>query len=82
MAAVRAVASELLANTFVMRTDEKSFYKSIDQYLLIDALAAYVPDRFVLNLLWQAMRRSTSVPVFSETHLGKISDKYPPVTIR
>ena len=59
-AAVRAVADALPANTFVMRTDVKSFYESIDQYLLIDALAIYVHDRFVLNLLWQVMRRSVT----------------------
>ncbi len=59
-AAIRAVADALPTNTFVMRTDVKSFYESIDQYLLIDALAAYVDDRFVLNLLWQVMRRSVT----------------------
>ncbi len=40
--------------------NQESFYESIDQYLLIDALAAYVDDRFVLNLLWQVMRRSVT----------------------
>ncbi|CAN0485944.1 unnamed protein product, partial [Hapterophycus canaliculatus] len=59
-AAIRAVVNALPTNTFVMRTDVKSFYESIDQYLLIDALAAYVHDRFVLNLLWQVMRRSVT----------------------
>ena len=59
-AAVSAVARELPNNVFVMRTDVKSFYESIDQYLLLDALSLYVHDRFVLNLLWPVMRQTVT----------------------
>ncbi len=51
--AVRQVDAHLAANSFVMRTDVKSFYASIDHLLLMDRLAIYVKDRGVLNLLGQ-----------------------------
>ncbi len=56
-AAVRAVASNLGQYSFVMRTDVKSYYDSIDQHRMLEMLAAYVKDRSMLNLLWQALRR-------------------------
>ena len=59
-AAVRAVAEALPDNRFVIRTDVRQFYESIDQHLLIDALAKLISDRFVLNLLWQVMRRNVT----------------------
>ncbi|WP_279247487.1 reverse transcriptase/maturase family protein [Candidatus Litorirhabdus singularis] len=45
------------SNQFVMRTDVKSFYESIDHNLMLEKLAVYLTDRFTLNLLWQSMRR-------------------------
>ena len=59
-AAVRAVRANLDRNAFVMRTDVKSYYDSIDQQRMLEMLARYVKDRPVLNLLWQAMRRSVT----------------------
>jgi len=40
---------------FVMRTDVKAFYASIDHHLLLDKLAMHIKDRFTLNLLAQSM---------------------------
>ncbi len=57
-AAVRQVTTHLEANGFVLRTDVKSYYASIDHVLLMDRLARFIPDRSVLNLLGQYMRRT------------------------
>ncbi len=57
-AAVRQVWVELAENRFVLRTDVKSYYASIDHFLLLDQLAEYVKDRRVLNLLGQYLRRT------------------------
>jgi retron-type reverse transcriptase len=56
--AVRQVATHLPGHSFVLRTDVKSYYASIDHHLLLDKLAEYIIDRAVLNLLSQYMRRS------------------------
>ncbi len=58
-AAVRQVHNHLTANSFVLRTDVKSFYASIDHLLLMDRLAFYIGDRHILNLLGQYLRRSS-----------------------
>ena len=58
-AAVRQVVAELPDNRFVLRTDVKSYYASIDHFILLDQLAEYVKDRHVLNLLGQYLRRSS-----------------------
>jgi RNA-directed DNA polymerase len=55
--AVRDVQNHLAANDFVMRTDVKAFYESIDHHLLLEKLALYITDRFTLNLLWQSIHR-------------------------
>ena len=57
---MRAVRASLGGNAFVMQTDVKSYYDSIDQHRMLEKLAAYVKDRSLLNLLWQAMRRSVT----------------------
>lgn len=43
---------------FVMRTDIKSYYASIDHYILLEQLSLKIKDKFVLNLLWQYMHRT------------------------
>ena len=58
-AAVRQVWTGLAENRFVLRTDVKSYYASIDHLLLLDQLAEYVKDKRVLNLLGQYLRRTT-----------------------
>ncbi len=56
--AVRKVLGHLADNRFVLRTDIKSYYASIDHFLLLDQLAAFIEDRQVLNLLGQYLRRT------------------------
>ncbi len=58
-AAVRQVMAHLPTNSFVLRTDVKSYYASIDHLSLIDQLAEYVKDRRVLSLLGQYLRRTS-----------------------
>ncbi len=57
-AAVRQVVRHLDTNRFVMRTDVKSYYASIDHHLLLDQLAAYIKDKAALNLIGQYLRRT------------------------
>jgi RNA-directed DNA polymerase len=57
-AAVRAVAENLAANTFVLRTDVKSYYTSIDHERLFDLACAAIDDERVLALIWQYIHRS------------------------
>jgi RNA-directed DNA polymerase len=57
--AVREVRGHLAANRFVLRTDVKSYYASIDHFLLLDQLAVHIRDRPVLNLLGQYLRRTS-----------------------
>ena len=57
-AAVRQVSAALAANRFVLRTDVKSYYASIDHLLLMDGLARRVGERNILNLLGQYLRRT------------------------
>ena len=44
-AAVRQVRHHLAENRIVLRTDVKSYYASIDHFLLMDQLAGYIGDR-------------------------------------
>jgi RNA-directed DNA polymerase len=55
-AAGRAVAGHLAANTFVLRSDVKSYYASIDHELLLDQLQPLIPDGRVLALIYQYLR--------------------------
>ncbi len=57
-AAVRQVQAQLAANRFVLRTDVKSYYASIDHVLLIDRLAPFVRDRTLLYLCGQYLKRT------------------------
>ena len=56
---VREVRDHLAANRFVLRTDVKSYYASINHLLLLDQLAAHIKDRRVLNLIGQYLRRTS-----------------------
>lgn len=47
---VRQVSAALAANRFVLRSDVKPYYASIDHMLLLDRLAARMADRNILNL--------------------------------
>jgi RNA-directed DNA polymerase len=57
--AVREVRDHLPNNRFVLRTDVKSYYASIDHLLLLDQLAVHIKDRRVLNLMGQYLRRTS-----------------------
>ena len=57
-AAVRFVHEHLAANTFVFRTDVKSYYASIDHDILLGLLDQAVPDKRVLDLIRQYVRRT------------------------
>ncbi len=56
-AAVRQVIAALATNRFVMRSDVKSYYASIDHFLLLDRLAVHIKEKPVLNLIGQYLRR-------------------------
>jgi len=42
---------------YVIRTDVKAYYASINHHLLIDKLAVCIKDKALLNLLWQYLNR-------------------------
>ena len=56
---MREVRHHLAQNSFVLRTDVKSYYASIDHLMLLDQLAVHIKDRQVLNLLGQYLRRTS-----------------------
>ena len=55
--AVRAVLEHLPKHRFVLKTDVKSYYASIDHHRLLDRLAAWIRDRRVMNLIGQYLKR-------------------------
>ena len=55
--AIREVQRRLPDHTFVFRTDVKGYYASINHELLFEQVRRLVPDRRVLNLVWQYMER-------------------------
>jgi len=57
-AAVRFVDAQRADNTFVFRTDVKSYYASIDHDILLTMLDRHLPDGRVLDLLRQYVRRT------------------------
>ena len=57
-ATVREVYEQLPRYRFVLRTDVKGYYESIDHFLLMEQLAEHIKDRFILNLLWQYLHRT------------------------
>jgi RNA-directed DNA polymerase len=56
--AVRAVANHVGKNTFVYRTDVKSYYASIHPLILNDMLTDHIKDVRVLDLLWNYIYRT------------------------
>ena len=57
--AVRDVYQHLPDNGFVLRTEVKSYYASIDHIELLDRLAVYIKDKTIVNLVSQYLKRST-----------------------
>ena len=43
---------------YVIRTDVKAYYASIDHHLAINQLSIYIKDKALLNMLWQYMNRT------------------------
>ncbi len=56
-ATVCRIHDQLPGYRFVLRTDVKEYYASIDHFLLMGQLAEYIQDKFTLNLLWQYLHR-------------------------
>lgn len=54
---VTEIQGQVSSNTFVFRTDVKSYYESINHEILLDKLAVYVKDKRVMNLLAQYVKR-------------------------
>lgn len=54
---VRRVYDQLTGYRFVLCTDAKDDFARIDLFLLIENLPEYIKDKFILNLLWQFLRR-------------------------
>ena len=68
---VTAIHQEIKNNTFVFRTDVKSYYESINHELLLEKLSVYVKDKIVMNLLSQYLKRSIeSGGLFTDIHQG------------
>ena len=65
--AVREVRDHLPANRFVLKTDVKSYYASVDHLVLLGQLALHIKDWRVLNLLSQYLRRTSERGVRSGT---------------
>ena len=55
--AVRTVLAHLPGSRFVLKTDVRAYYASIDHHQLLDRLAPWIPDRRVMNLLGQYLKR-------------------------
>ena len=56
--AVRRVWDKLKNFKFVLRSDVKKYYASIDHYILYDQLHRYLDDPRVLGLLWDYLKRT------------------------
>ncbi len=73
--AVRRVWRHLKQHRFVIRTDVKSYYASIDHQCLIERLARVIQDRRVLNLVEQYLSRiSEQGGLFWESDRGTEPD--------
>ena len=57
-AAIRQVWCQLPENRFVLKTDVKSYYASIDHALLIDLLAEQIHDRRLRTLISRYLHRT------------------------
>lgn len=57
-ATVNQVETQRVHYLYVIRTDVKAYYASIDHHLLLDKLAVYIHDKALLNMLWQYMNRT------------------------
>jgi hypothetical protein len=58
---VNHIYNQTRVNTFVFRTDVKSYYESIDHNVLLNKLSRHIQDKWVLNLLAQYLKRTVEV---------------------
>ena len=56
--AIRHVKNSLAINKFVFKTDIKSYYQSINHTMLIKELDKLIPDKQVVNLIENSVRRT------------------------
>jgi hypothetical protein len=75
--AQRQVQAGLATNRFVLRTDVKSYYASIDHVLLMDRLAQFIRDRTIHNLCRQYLKRTACSlsPRFGALFLGGLDTR-------
>ena len=57
-ATVNQVHTQYAEYKYVIRTDVKAYYASIDHVLLIDKLSFHIKDKVLLNMLWQYLNRT------------------------
>ncbi len=43
---------------FVLRTDVKSYYDSIDHHILMNKLLHFVNDSIIISYVWQYLKRT------------------------
>ena len=58
-AALRSVIAQLPCHQFVLKSDVRSYYASVDHDLLLDLLAVQIQDRLIVNLIGQYLRHCT-----------------------
>ncbi|MEN8221060.1 MAG: reverse transcriptase domain-containing protein [Pseudomonadota bacterium] len=56
--AVRAAIDALEAGSYVMKSDVKSYYASIDHYILYEQVEQHVDDKAVLRLVWGYLKHN------------------------
>ncbi|MDM8515627.1 reverse transcriptase domain-containing protein [Desulfobacterales bacterium HSG16] len=57
-AALRETCKNIENGVHVMKSDIKSYYASMDHQILYDLAYEYIPDPYVMRLLWQYMNRN------------------------
>ena len=57
-ATVNQVDAQRANYHYVIRTDVKAYYASIDHALLMDKLAVHIREKALLNMLWQTLNRT------------------------
>lgn len=70
-AAVRMASRNLRAGSFVMKSDVRSYYASIDHDVLAGIIEQYVPDEMVIALILQYIKRTVySGGLFRNINIG------------
>ena len=57
-ATINQVDAQRTNYQYVIRTDAKAYYASIDHHLLMDKLVVHINDKALLNMLWQFLNRT------------------------